>query len=422
MIRPNILVILTDDQNGSALSCAGNRWLYTPAMDSLASQGTRFTNAYAVAPQCTPSRYGLLNGVYPSSVGVRGNSDTPDPVLSPPVVADGLANTLNVAGYHTAYSGKTGVNDFPTYGFAETLWGPGRERNLDYIIPWLQASRPDPWILVTSWIQPHDINLEALHDAFGVNRTTQLDEAMANPPGVTDTEFFRSFAPLLPPNFPRTDTEPDGVAVMLAQDSQRQWVRDNWTEQDWRRFRWAYFRLVERVDGYIGQMLSALYSSPYAQNTVVIFASDHGYLDCRHELENKQLPYHDALHSPLIVRPPGGGTARVSDAIVNTGLDLLPTVLDYAGVDYSGRHGQSARLAVEGMQMPGRVHISEYYYGYCAQDGRYKLWRDDNGSESLFDWEIDPGEMTNLGNDSAYDQVRAELGAVLDNHIATVPA
>lgn len=425
---------MTDDQRGDMLSAYRNPWLSTPAMDAIADGGVRFRNAHAIAPQCVPSRFALLNGVYPSSVGVRGNSHAPDETLADPVIEQSIGHQLGAVGYDCAWAGKSHVHWLVSKYGLETYFGSGRDRTVDSFEAFLgdMASRPDPskpWFFFLSLINPHDIEQLALHqyrlqDDNPNNDGTpelsqQLLDALENPPGVSDDDFFRLWAPRLPDNFAMTDVEPPSIAKLLKKHKEVGYVRDTWTEQEWRRYIWAYHRLCETVDAHIGNALGLLNSSQYGWNTAIVFVSDHGTFLGSHTLSGKQVPYREALDVPLIVKPSGAMCdGRDVYAPVNTGLDLLPTICGLAGVDVSATHQGYDLLATE--PPPSRYRIAEYLWGFEAFDGRYRYWRNDAadaGVETLFDTLQDPGELVNLGSDPDYAAKRAELGAVIDAHV-----
>ena len=99
--RPNILFICTDQQSATMMSCTGNPWLYTPAMDRLAARGVRFDRAYAANPVCSPARFSMVTGRYPSDIGMRANgSDAFDDSIK----AEGLGHRLREAGYRPIVS------------------------------------------------------------------------------------------------------------------------------------------------------------------------------------------------------------------------------------------------------------------------------------------------------------------------------
>ena len=117
--RPNVLFIMTDQQHAGMMSCTGNQWLKTPALDRLAASGTRFERAYASNPVCVPSRFSLQTGLMPSAIGMSRNEDSPQAAVTDAMVQQSLGNLLQQAGYETVYGGKVHL--------------PGRMNNLKNI-------------------------------------------------------------------------------------------------------------------------------------------------------------------------------------------------------------------------------------------------------------------------------------------------
>jgi len=224
------------------------------------------------------------------------------------------------------------------------------------------------------------------------------------PAGVSREEFFARYCPPLPPNFDVPCGEPDAIQWLIRLRPFRQNARLHWDEQKWRLHRWAYCRLTEHVDRQIGRLLEALRETGLAENTLVILTSDHGDMDAAHRLEHKTVFYEEAARVLLIVRAPGQRSpGRVESLLVSTGLDLFPTICDYAGVALpQGLPGLSLRPLVEA-ESPARWRdhlFVESQIGYMVTDGRYKYcaYDPDKGAlrDSLVDLERDPGEMFNL--------------------------
>lgn len=205
---------------------------------------------------------------------------------------------------------------------------------------------------------------------------------------------------------------------------------------DWRRYRHTYARLVERADAHLGVVLDALEAAGHADDTLVVFTSDHGDGDAAHAWNQKSALFEEAVKVPLIVRPPGGlGSGRVSDALVSTGLDLLPTLCgaagaatppDLPGTDLGSLAGGSGRDGAVGSgpdQVVGsgrdQVVVETLFErgsppltrGRALITDRYKYtvyswghWR-----EQLHDLREDPGETRNLAVEERYDPVREEM-------------
>ncbi|MBN2313869.1 MAG: sulfatase-like hydrolase/transferase, partial [Sedimentisphaerales bacterium] len=104
--RPNILFIMTDQQSAKMLSCTGNTWLKTPALDRLANSGIRFKRAYACNPVCVPNRFSLQTGLMPSAIGMRHNGDSASADVTEPMREQSLGRLFNKAGYETVFGGK----------------------------------------------------------------------------------------------------------------------------------------------------------------------------------------------------------------------------------------------------------------------------------------------------------------------------
>jgi arylsulfatase A-like enzyme len=172
-------------------------------------------------------------------------------------------------------------------------------------------------------------------------------------------------------------------------------------------------------------VLATLHETGLDENTVVIFTADHGDHDSAHRLEHKSTHYDESVRIPLIVRAPGmEKPGSVSEQLVCTGLDILPTVCDYAGVDIpAGLRGKSLRPFVEG-KSSGKLRdivYSETEMGYMVADQRYKYCAFDpdknaDGTskpptirESLVDMQKDPGEMNNLAFDAQHKATVSRL-------------
>ncbi|MFZ5832781.1 MAG: sulfatase [Planctomycetota bacterium] len=419
--RPNVLVIITDQQHAGMLSAAGNPYVRTPAMDGLAASGARFELAYCGNPVCVPSRFGMLTGVMPSRIGMRDNNTklkVPEEIL-----ADCMGRVFSNAGYETVYGGKLHTPmTLEQMGFAQ-LTRDEREELATACADFLRQKHERPFLLVASFINPHDICYMAIRaHAEAVkaqgrkarNLTSEnpaiaaLDAAIELPEGVSREEFFAKHCPPLPANFEIPPGEPDGAWNPQSKDF-RNYVRQNWTDEDWRLHRWAYARLTERVDGQIGQVLAALRESGLEEDTLVVFTSDHGDLDAAHRLEHKSMHYDEASRVPLIVSRKGVTKPGLVDRehLVSTTLDLIPTVCDFAGIAIpEALHGRSVRPLAEG-QTPaswrkGLITEGRRFVMVRSPRFKYAVYADGERREVLTDMEKDPGEMQNLATDPAF--------------------
>jgi choline-sulfatase len=441
--RPNILLLITDQQSSTMMSAAGNPWLKTPAMDGLAQTGVRFERAFSANPVCLPSRFSMLTGRYPSAIGVRINEDKPtDAVNSFPARA--MGNLVRPAGYETVYGGKVHLpgpmNKLGECGFEKVLTKDEREGLAEQCVTYLRGPHTKPFLMVASFINPHDICFMAIRDyaqslpqsakaktanpdgRLGMRVPPEIDEALKMPPGVSEAEFYAKYCPPVPPNFDIPKEEPDAIDWLAKLRPFREHAREKWSPEKWRLHRWAYCRLTERVDAQLNQVLTALHATGLDENTVVIMTSDHGDHDAAHRLEHKSTFYEESVHIPLMVRAPGQKNAGsvIHEPLISNGLDILPTICEYAGVAApGGLQGKSFRPFVEGKtprQWRDTV-FSETEMGYMVADRRYKYcaYDPDKGKrrDSLVDLQNDPGEMQNLVGKSEERQNVARLRAAM---------
>ncbi len=426
--QPNILLIITDQQHAGMMSCAGESHVRTPALDRLAASGTRFEMAYATNPVCIPSRVSMMTGRMPSYFGMRSNAEGKSQAP-----ADELKRAMGwifrQAGYQTVYGGKThwlrGM-DPNSIGF-ERLSDDEREGLAKECAKFLHSEHDKPFFLVASFINPHDICYMAIDDftkATGkplmyphseVERQ-RLAVAMQFPNGVSEEQFFELHAPPIPSNFEIPPLEPQCITERYVRPAgYLNYARTEWSAERWRLYRWAYRRLTEMVDAQIGQLLDALDDSGLAGSTVVVFTSDHGDMDAAHRMEHKSVLYEEAARVPLIVRDPSGCAPFAVDNLhpISVGLDLIPTLCDYAQVEPpADLLGISIKPLVGGKPVSfSRDHVVvESKAGRMIRTGRFKyvVYEDGEHREQLTDLATDPGEMANLAEDPKYRNVLVE--------------
>ncbi|MCX6910875.1 MAG: sulfatase-like hydrolase/transferase, partial [Verrucomicrobia bacterium] len=241
-----------------------------------------------------------------------------------------------------------------------------------------------------------------------------LDAALQRPAGVSEEEVFRSVCPPVPANYGIPDGELSVFGGKLG--GFRGYVREKWTERDWRLHRWAYARLTERADGEIGKVLAALRESGLEKNTLVMFTSDHGDMDSAHRFEHKSLLYEEAVHVPMIVSWKGVTKADLVDRehLVSTGLDLIPTMCDFAGVPKPvALKGRSMKALTEGKPAGNwRSHLvveNQQARLVLAERWKYMVGGSGETREMITDLARDAGEMKNLASDPAYRE-RLETG------------
>ena len=431
--RPNILFIMTDQQSAHMMSCTGNTSLKTPAMDQLATSGIRFEKAYACNPVCMPNRFSLQTGLMPSAIGMGHNGDSRRAKVTNAMIQHSLGNLLKNAGYETVYGGKVHLpnrmNRIGTLGY-RNLTGNSRQELATACARFIKGKHDKPFFLFASFINPHDICYMALNDhlrSLGkspLGNTDSkicedvLDQARKN----TDMDaFVRKHCPELPDNHDVPNKEPECITRKYTEvRAFRAYARENWTEQQWRLHRWAYCRLTEMVDAKIGILLNALHEAGLENNTLVVFTSDHGDMDAAHKMEHKSVLYEESVRIPFVMSYKGVIPDGVVDNnhLISNGLDLLPTLCDYAGIETpEGLSGSSIRPLAEGKSRTNwrESVVVESQNGRMVRTSRYKYCIYDSGKnrEQLVDLKNDPGEMKNLADDKDHTEILSEHRRIL---------
>lgn len=391
---PNFVYIICDQLSLDAISAHGCPYVRTPNIDRLVASGVTFMNSHTTDPVCSPARSSLLTGRMPSETGVVSNGRP---------IADGISNIgewLGAQGYETVYSGKWHLPDprgLEIPGFTVLPSAPAKSFGAvgDRVISrsceaFLRGRSGDrPFLLLASFVQPHDICLHA-------TLVPASDAAVG---------YLGDRLPPLPPNYDAQPTAPRQIAALPFR---------GFSDAQWRYHRYIYFRQIEMLDAEVGRLLDALEDSNRKANTVVVFTSDHGEGAGRHRLLGKGNPYEEAVKVPLVVSCPGRMESGLrNDRHLVTGLDIVSTVCDYAGVDAPpGVHGLSLRPLLENRDTPWREFVVAEIRGtgrmLRTADCKYVHFPGDPVKQ-LFDMRNDPLETTNL-----YD--RPKYAAVLDQH------
>ena len=434
--KPNIIYIFTDQQSANMMSCTGNGWLKTPAMDYIATNGIRFTRAYTTNPVCAPARISLMTGRFPGAFNdnkgnqVRENAGAVRvPEISRDVLQTMLPTYLKKAGYDLIYGGKEHLPKplLPAHiGFTD-ITDNERDELAQKAAHYIREKHEKPYFMVVSLINPHDICYMAIRDFASTEQDNNilrngkveiktLDKAMAMPEGVSVEDFYAHYCPTLPANHEPQQDEPKAVFSLIDRRPFRKNAREHYTDENWQMHRWAYCRLTEVVDKEIGQILDALRESGQEENTLVLFASDHGDMNAAHRMEHKTALYEEATNIPFIAMwkgvIPGGRVDSLH--LVSSGLDLLPTVCDYAGIKgKSDPRGRSLRPLFEEKSADWRKTLgveSEIGRMVVSEDGCKYIRYDAEGTEErLHDLKTDPGEMTHFETNPAYKSKLAHL-------------
>ncbi|MBI9065370.1 MAG: sulfatase-like hydrolase/transferase [Marinilabiliaceae bacterium] len=414
--RPNIVLILTDQQTVNAMSCAGNTDLRTPSMDYLADRGTRFKKAYCTSPLCGPSRSSMLTGQLPHALKATINLPEKHGYWKPDVKI--MGKIFKEGGYDTGYVGKwhlpVPVEETEFHGF-DYITNTLRRDWQDASIPsdcndFLKQKRENPFLMVASFINPHDICEWARNEALRME-----------PIGQTP-------APEACPSIPDNYAIPNGEPSILRQQQKRSlktYPTMDWDKDQWRQYRWAYNRLVEHVDRYVGYVINALAKNKMLDNTVIIFTSDHGDGNGSHRWNQKQVLYQEVVNVPFIVCDPRQELSGVnSQQIVNVGLDLIPTMCQYAGIKVPGEltgEGQMPYVQDAGKSADNKVTVIETEFANGIQsfgitgravltgDWKYIVYSEGEKREQLFNLKTDPGEMNDLMLSGKYESTVKEM-------------
>lgn len=398
--RPNVLIITTDQQSVEAMSALGNEWVKTPNLDALAAQGVYFRQSYTSYPLCSPARASLHTGRPPHEIGVDRNNMAIDEHI--PI----SGQVFRAAGYDTGYAGKWHVPEvYPSDGIAgfDVLNTTERKNKLavdvdeatkDAAVEFLRRKRDKPFLLVVSFINPHDICLPA-------GGSPLLDQLWKRYQPGAGTAL-----PPLPANFDPTAGRPETLPVRAR--------HEEWDEAQWRKFRYAYYRMMEDVDAQIGQVLAALRETGAEDDTLIVFTSDHGEGLGSHGWTGKMMYYEEEAAVPLLLSFKGRTPARIDREHLVSTVDVLPTICDYAGIEPPpSMRGVSLRGVIENPDKPGQEFVVSEMAGPANGPGRsfmvrtrqykYMLFPAAGGepAEMLFDMKADPGEMKNLAGEAS---------------------
>lgn len=439
---PNLLFIITDQQFADVMSCRmGGEHIHTPAMDSLAEQGVLFTRAYSSNPICMPWRASAFTGLYSHQTGVTRNGACERfRELQP----KSMAHYFKDAGYETAYSGKWHLcfkqSEPETHGF-EILEGKSPKGYdaavAEGALEFLGRPHDKPFLLVASFLNPHNI-CQWARRLSGRNQRLNCGE-IGEPPALGQL-------PPAPLNLAPQKNEPDGISMIRRayQVEGGTFPVGRFTAEDWRKHRWGYYRMVELVDRQLGRVLEGLRQAGLERDTVILFASDHGDCAGAHGFNQKTVFYDESARVPLIVSWKGKTPSAASDKLLNTGIDILPTLLDAAGLDIPpSLPGRSVLPLALGepvadwreyvvvqndLAQAGEIDgFRPTMEGRMVRTDRYKYCVYNRGTqrESLVDMQADPGETTNLAVDPAYRSVLlehrkllAEFGEKYDDPLA----
>lgn len=424
--KPNVLIIVTDQQSYNMMSFTGNNYLSTPNMDGLAKRGYSFSKTYTTNPVCQPSRFSILTGHYTSSVGIKENYRTVrrpryqqyndyiqkgysfDTAQAVKMKSQSLGQIFSKAGYDTYYSGKKHfLPDGQGWGFTTLAKDPydgSAQAAEDFFSDRSSTKQVKPFLFYVSFMQPHDICYEGYlpddQDPEEIRRLRMVQEKMNR------SEYLKQ----LPPRKSMEPIQGENPDMFNFVSQHR-----HWSAEEWDLYRWLYYRLTETADQQVGRVLSALEKSGLDENTIVVLTSDHGDMQGAHGLVWKNVLLEEAQRVPFIFAGPGIKQNQIdASTLVCNGLDLLPTICDLTGVNKpNGLPGISLKHYLTGSgKDPNRKHIfTESYNAFQIIEGSYKytVYELPGHPEMLADLEVDPEENINFADNSNYSIIKSDL-------------
>lgn len=422
--RPNILLVLSDQHRYDSLSGNGHPLLRTPHLDHLAATGLSFTQAYTPAPVCLPARTSLLHGCWPCAHGCLMNEGLGVPHPDTRGLAS-FAGQLAAAGYWLGHVGKWQISaGHPpsAFGFHESNPGGGYGA-------WRAAAglpaRPhrNGWFGETDpGILPEQSRLgwEAGEVAAMLERAAgrgtpffvRWDTSEPHLPNLVPEPYASMYDPRQVPPWPGFGDPLVGKPFIQAQQ-RRTWRLEGKSWEEWAPTVARYLGEVSLLDAQVGRLLQTLERLGLAENTVVVYSTDHGDLCGSHGLIDKHyVMYDDVAHVPLIVRWPRGlaRPGRRCDAFVVHALDLARTFCELGGAAVPATfQGASLLPAIAGQDMAARPDVFSMYFGNqfgfytqrMVRDRRWKYVWNATAEDELYDLEADPAEWHNRAADPA---------------------
>ncbi|MFQ1700122.1 choline-sulfatase [Loktanella agnita] len=436
MSKPNILILMVDQLNGTLFPDGPADWLHAPNLKKLAAQSTRFKNCYTASPLCAPGRASFMSGQLPSRTRVYDNAaefaaDIPT-----------YAHHLRRSGYYTCLSGKMHfVGPDQLHGFEDRLttdiypadfgWTPDYRKPGERIDWWYHnmGSVTGAGVAETSNQMEYDdeVAFEAVAKIRDLSRGKDdrpwaLTVSFTHPhdPYVARKKYwdlYEDCAHLLPavPAMDYADHDPHSKRIFDANN----WRDFDITEEDIRRSRQAYFANISYLDDKIGEILETLEST--RQEAIIIMVSDHGDMLGERGLWFKMSFFEGSARVPLMISAPSMKPALVTDPVSN--IDVTPTLCDLAGISmdevmpwtageslvHLGQGGQrdtpvAMEYAAEASYAPMvSLRMGDWKYNRCALD-----------PDQLFNLADDPQELTNLAADTAYADTHAQFAQMAD--------
>ena len=466
--RPNIIFLLTDDQRDNTLGAMGHPFVQTPNLDRLMRDSVRFRNTYIAEPVCAPSRVSFFTGMHERVHGV-GFSSSYD--LTEAQWERSYPALLRRSGYHSGFVGKFGVEYYTfkgraaekfDYWWAHDGWTKFLPKDVDSpsttpyhrakenIVSFIMGEaitefldgRPDnkPFCLSVSFNVPHGSQVTSMYPDYP--EWQQMSRPANENPKLKGSPFYDTLYRDIGIEIPEeTGTDPYRFIPRFIMDQDKgrrnQTYVYNYTRGTNLEHHIRYYQTITGLDHVIGKLLADLERRGLAQNTVILFASDHGLIMGEYGMGGKELLLDLSAKIPCIIhdpRLPAHLRGRQLDHLVSS-LDYTRTILDYAGIEAPEfMDGRSLRPLVEERQVAWREELfleslftmRDNPFQEGIRTKRWKYIRMFDGIlgykephvdfsnrqpefEMLFDLENDPGERTNLATAPQHAALIAEL-------------
>jgi len=417
-MKPNILIFFTDQQRWDTAGCYGNPMGLTPTLDAMAARGTLFEYAFTCQPVCGPARACLQTGIYATKTGVFRNAIPMDKDEKT------IAHYLKEAGYDTAYTGKWHLSEVQGNPIPQKL-----RSGYDYFaaVDGVKFTT-DPyggyvWSGDNQKMYYHNYRADGFTDFALDYLDTRKETAKEKP-------FFLMHSILEPHHSVKTNTHdaPTGYAERYSENYFVPGDLKGLDTGDYKENLPAYYGMVKSCDENLERVIEKLKEIGQFENTVIIFATDHGSHFKTRGDEYKRSCHESSIRIPLVISGPGFDTGKTVTELVSL-IDIPETVLDIAGINLDSApqmQGRSVFPLISGEEgswpQDVFVQISESQVARAIRTKRWKFsirawdkhgWHDMDSEvyndDALFDLDADPYELNNLVNEPGFENVRIEL-------------
>jgi iduronate 2-sulfatase len=436
--KMNVLFIAVDDMNND-LACYGNPLVKSPNIDRLASKGVTFTNAYCQFPLSSPSRSSLLTGLRPDHTRVfdltyHFRQDLPDVETLPQMFMNSGYYVARVGKmYHYGNPGDIGTNGLDDKAsWMERINPAGRDKTtleLDII-----NYTPKRGLGSSMSFYSDKEGTDVQHtDGKVATEAIKLMQEHKDKPFFIAAGFYKPHCPWITPekyfglydlnqmSLPEISAETPDKYPKLALASTQPWPYFGITPDQAEECILAYFAAISFVDAQIGRLIDALDSLGLADNTIVVFWSDHGYHLGEHGLWFKQSCFEESAKCPLIISVPGTKTVGKKCLRTVELVDIYPTLADLTGLEQPAHlEGFSLLPLLENpvaeWNHPAYTQVQRGNipgHSVRTEEWRYTEWGFGEMGEELYNEKTDPHELNNLAADSAYADIIKEMKELL---------